>query len=42
MRNGVQKITKRDFYALGGLSNPALFRKADKRGAWRYYRDTTR
>lgn len=42
MRAGVEKITRRQFYALGGFSNPALFRKANKRGAWSYYRDTTR
>lgn len=31
------RITKREWYALGGLANTKLFRKADKRGAWRYY-----
>ena len=31
------RITKREWYALGGLANSKLFRKADKRGHWRYY-----
>lgn len=38
MRSGVEKISKREFYALGGFSNPSLFRKADKYGRWQYYR----
>lgn len=42
MKTGVEKITKVEFYKLGGFSNPALFRKADKRGTWAYYKDTTR
>lgn len=38
-RNGVQKISKRDWQARGGLRNSALFRKADRRGRWSYYID---
>ena len=39
MRNGIEKISKRLFYSLGGFSNPALFRKADRRGVWSYFWD---
>lgn len=42
MRVGTLRISKRNFYALGGFSNPRLFRKADKRGAWNYYYDNRR
>lgn len=38
MRNGHEKISKKAWYAAGGLSNANLFRKANKRGAWSYYR----
>ena len=38
-RIGVQKISKREFYKLGAFSNPALFRKADKRGRWSHFID---
>lgn len=31
------RITKREWYKLGGFSNSKLYRKADKRGVWRYY-----
>lgn len=41
MRNGIEKISKREFYALGGFANSALFRKADSRGEWRHYMDHT-
>ena len=41
MRAGVEKITKQEFYNLGGFANPSLFRKADKRGVWSYYQDHT-
>lgn len=37
-RVGVERISKRQFYTLGGFKNPALFRKHDGR-SWRYYRD---
>jgi hypothetical protein len=37
MRRNVEKISKRDWYARGGLSNPRLFRKANARGVWAYY-----
>lgn len=42
MRNGIQKISKAEWERLGGFRNPALFRKADKRGRWSYFLDTTR
>ena len=38
MRNGSAKISKAEFYRLGGFKNSALYRKADKRGTWRHYR----
>jgi hypothetical protein len=38
MRAGVLKITKGEWQAMGGLSNPSLFRKQSKNGAWRYYK----
>lgn len=36
MANG-WRITKAEWTRLGGLRNSALYRKADNRGAWRYY-----
>lgn len=39
MKIGVQKITKDLFYGMGGLSNPALYRKATANGVWAYYWD---
>lgn len=33
-----QRITRKAFYDLGGFANSNLYRKADKRGVWRYYR----
>jgi hypothetical protein len=38
MRNGSWKISKREWYDLGGFANSNLYRKADKRGVWQYYR----
>lgn len=35
---GVERISKRQFYALGGLSHPGLFRKM-RGGAWAYFKD---
>ena len=36
MTNGKTKISKKEFYKLGGFSNPTLYRK--QRGhAWVYY-----
>jgi hypothetical protein len=32
-----ERITKEEFRALGGLSNPKLFRLQSRGGAWRYY-----
>jgi hypothetical protein len=32
-----ERITKVDFYARGGFSNPSLFRLQSRGGAWRYY-----
>lgn len=31
------RITKREWYALGGLANSRCYRKQSKNGAWRYY-----
>ena len=31
------RITKREYYTLGGPSNPALYRKQAKNGSWQYY-----
>lgn len=39
MKNGTLKISKREWYDLGGFANSRLFRKADKRGVWSYYRN---
>lgn len=36
MKTGYQKITKKEFYSLGGFSNPNLFRKMVN-GAWQYF-----
>lgn len=33
-----ERITKVEFYQLGGFSNPELFRLQSRGGAWRYYR----
>jgi len=41
MRNRVKKISKREWYHLGGLARSGLFRKANSRGVWSYYIDTT-
>jgi hypothetical protein len=35
------RITKREWYALGALANNRLFRRADKRGYWRYYMEVS-
>ena len=32
-----ERITKKEFYALGGFSNSRLFRQQSRGGAWRYY-----
>lgn len=42
MRAGIEKMTKRAWYAAGGFRNPALFRRAARSGAWQYFRDATR
>ncbi len=41
-RVGHLRITRREFYALGGFSHSRLFRKATKTGAWMYFMDTSR
>lgn len=33
-----ERITKVEFYRLGGFSNSQLFRLQSRGGAWRYYR----
>lgn len=37
MKVRYRKISKREWCDRGGFANPKLFRKADRRGAWRYY-----
>ena len=37
MITGRTRITKREWYALGGFANSKLFRK-QVRGAWHYYK----
>jgi hypothetical protein len=37
MRNHYRRITKREWYDLGGFANSKLFRKANARGVWSYY-----
>lgn len=37
-RERKERITKVEFYRLGGFSNSDLFRKQSRGGAWRYYR----
>lgn len=37
-RERKERITKREFYDLGGFANSKLFRKQSRDGAWRYYR----
>lgn len=32
-----KRITKVEFYRLGGFANSALFRLQSRGGAWRYY-----
>lgn len=35
-----KRITKREFYDLGGFANGNLFRKGIKNGHWRYFKFT--
>lgn len=37
MKNNHLKISRAHWYRLGGFANSALFRRANKRGAWSYY-----
>jgi len=37
-RERKKRITKNEWYALGGFANRNLFRKQSRGGAWRYYR----
>lgn len=37
MRINSMKISKREWYRLGGFANSRLYRKANKLGAWSYY-----
>lgn len=39
MRNGHTKISRAEFYRLGGFSNPDLFRK-QRGNSWEYFRVT--
>lgn len=36
-RERKKRITKAEWYALGGFANSKLFRKQSRGGAWRYY-----
>lgn len=38
MRLNAERISKRQFYHMGGFSNPRLFRKMN-RGCWQYFWD---
>ena len=31
------RITKKQFYAMGGFANSQLYRRADKRGRWMHF-----
>ena len=33
-----ERITKKEWFALGGFTNSEIFRKQSRGGAWRYYR----
>jgi hypothetical protein len=33
-----ERLTKREWYELGGFANPDLFRRQKKGGAWQYFR----
>lgn len=37
-----ERITKVEFYNLGGFANSDLFRQQSRGGAWRYYRSLDR
>lgn len=37
---GVIRLTKHQWYALGGFKNTSLYRKQRADGAWAYYQDT--
>lgn len=37
-RERKERITKAEWYELGGFANSKLFRKQSRGGAWRYYR----
>lgn len=37
-RERKERITKKEWYVLGGFTNSDLFRKQSRGGAWRYYR----
>jgi len=34
-----ERITKAEWYDLGGFEHPALFRQQSRGGAWRYYKN---
>lgn len=38
-KNNYRKLTKKQWYDLGGFANPSLFRRDRGRG-WEYYQDT--
>lgn len=41
-RERKERITKKQWYDLGGFANSALFRKQSRGGSWRYYRTMPR
>jgi hypothetical protein len=40
MRTGITRISKKEFYLLGGFANPRLFRR--HRYGWRHFLDNRR
>lgn len=38
MRTNIERVSRRQWYAAGGLKNSALFRRSDGR-CWHYYVD---
>jgi len=38
VKKHLERITKREFYALGAFTNPKLMRKGNTSGKWKYYK----
>lgn len=42
LKMGTKRITKKEFYAMGGFANPSLYRKQyENSDEWVYYQDQT-